>query len=131
MMLIDSNVIIYAAQAEHAHLRQFIAEHAPRVSAVSYVEVLGYHGLSPSDRLSLEAFFSAATILPITQAVLDQAVQLRRIRRMSLGDALIAATCLVHNLALVTRNSADFDWISNLRLLNPFDVTQSAGTEGE
>lgn len=40
---------------------------------------------------------------------------------MSLGDALIAATCLVHSVTLVTRNAADFAWIANLRLLNPFD----------
>lgn len=42
MMLADSNIIIYAAQPEHADLRQFIAEHSPVVSAVSYVEVLGF-----------------------------------------------------------------------------------------
>lgn len=42
-MLVDRNIIIYAAQAAYAQLRRFIAEHAPAVSAVSYVEVLGYH----------------------------------------------------------------------------------------
>ena len=42
-MLIDSNIIIYAAMPEHQMLRDLIAEHAPAVSAVSYVEVLGYH----------------------------------------------------------------------------------------
>ncbi len=49
-MLVDSNILIYAAQAAHAQLRQFIAEHAPAVSAVSYVEVLGYHQLDDQDR---------------------------------------------------------------------------------
>jgi predicted nucleic acid-binding protein len=49
-MLIDSNIIIYAAKPEHADLRRFIAEHTPAVSAVSYVEVLGYHRLTERDR---------------------------------------------------------------------------------
>ena len=40
-MLIDSNIIIYAAKSEHATLRAFIAEHTPAVSAISYIEVLG------------------------------------------------------------------------------------------
>ena len=44
-MLIDSNIIIYAATPEFANLRQFIAENTPVVSAVSYVEVLGFHRL--------------------------------------------------------------------------------------
>jgi len=42
-MLLDSNIIIYAAQAGHATLRQFIAEHTPAVSVISYIEALGYH----------------------------------------------------------------------------------------
>ena len=37
-MLIDSNIIIYAAKPEHPELRSFIAMHTPLVSAVSYVE---------------------------------------------------------------------------------------------
>lgn len=132
MMLIDSNIIIYAAQTEHADLRQFIADHSPAISAVGYVEVLGFHNLSEQERAHLEAFFSASTILPITQGVLDQAVQLRQMRRMSLGDALIASTCLVHNLTLVTRNTADFAWVPNLRLLDPFDSPQpSENTDKE
>jgi len=65
MMLIDSNIIIYAAQPEHAGLREFIAEHSPCVSAVSYVEVLGFHDLSEQDRAHLEAFFFASTVFPL------------------------------------------------------------------
>jgi hypothetical protein len=49
-MLVDSNILIYAAQPAHAHLRQFIAGHVPAVSAVSYVEVLGYHQLNDEER---------------------------------------------------------------------------------
>jgi toxin FitB len=41
---------------------------------------------------------------------------------MSLGDALVAGTALVHGLTLVTRNVDDFQWIQGLSLLNPFDV---------
>jgi len=35
-------------------------------------------------------------------------------------DALIAATCIVHNLILVTRNIKDFDR-TGLKLINPWD----------
>ena len=45
-MLMDSN--IYAAQLEHAALRQFIGTYAPAVSVVSYIEMLGYHRLYAS-----------------------------------------------------------------------------------
>jgi hypothetical protein len=121
-MLVDSNILIYAAQPVHAYLRRLIAEQSPAVSAVSYVEVLGYHQLDDQERQYLEEFFRLARVLPLSPAVLDQAVTLRRQRRMSLGDALVAGTALVHGLTLVTRNMEDFQWIQGLSLLNPVDV---------
>lgn len=119
-LLIDSNIIIYAAQSEHDQLRLFIEENAPAVSAISYVEVLGYHELDDANRAHFESFFAAATVLPLTQAVLEQAARLRQSRRMGLGDSLIAATCLIHNRKLVTRNDKDFSWVPGLKLVNPF-----------
>ena len=68
-MLIDSNIIIYASKPEYADLRRFIAEHTPAVSAISYVEVLGYHKLTDNERQDLEAFFAAAPILPLSHTV--------------------------------------------------------------
>jgi len=40
-------------------------------------------------------------------------------RKLKLGDALIAATALVHDLELVTHNLADFSWITGLRVVDP------------
>ena len=120
MTLIDSNIIIYAAKPEYSHLRRYIAESAPVVSAVSYVEVLGYPRLTDQERLHFETFFASATILPISDAVLNQAVRLRQIRKMRLGDALTAGTALVHGLTLITRNTKDFDWMPDLKVVDPF-----------
>lgn len=121
-MLIDSNIIIYAAKPEHADLRRFIAEQASAVSAVSYVETLGYHKLTQAEREYLELFFAAADVLAISGDVLERAVLLRQQRKMTLGDALIAGTALAHDLTLATRNTKDFDWINGLRLFDPFDA---------
>ena len=54
--------------------------------------------------------------------IIEEAVRLRQRRNMSLGDALIAATALVENLTLVTRNVDDFKHIPGLKLINPFDL---------
>ena len=133
-MLIDSNILIYASQPTHAHLRQLIVEWVPAISAVSYVEVLGYHQLDDEERQYLEEFFRLAQVLPLSQDVLDRAVTLRQQRKMSLGDALVAGTALIHELTLVTRNVEDFQWIQELSLLNPFESgtlqdTKSASDE--
>ena len=118
-MLIDSNLIIYAAQPANAVLRQFISANNPAVSAISYVEVLGFHRLTPDDQQSFRRFFGSAEIFQVTPPILERAVTLRQLRRMSLGDSLIAATALVHNRTLLTRNLDDFRWIADLPLLDP------------
>ncbi len=118
-MLLDSNIIIYASQPEFDDLREFISEKTPFVSAISYLEVLGYPHLTEDERKYFEAFFQAATILPLSNAVVEQAVKLRQLRKISLGDALIAPQRLFHRLTVVTRNQEDFDWVPNLPVLNP------------
>ena len=120
-MLLDSNIIIYAGQPEHHSLRDFIARHSPLVSVISYVEVLGYHRLSEQGKLLFEEFFANASLLPLSEVVMGQAVKLRQIRKMALGDSLIAATALTCGVQLITRNVKDFDWIAGLSILNPFE----------
>ncbi len=119
MMLLDSNIIIYAAQPDHADLRRFIAQYAPTVSIVSFIEVLGHQRLRERDRQFLEQFFQAADILPLSNIVAQRAVKLRQQRKLSLGDAIIAGTALTHDLTLVTHNTEDFRWISGLEILDP------------
>jgi len=119
--MLDSNIIIYAAKPGYEALQRFIAKHAPAVSAITRVEVLGYHLLTEQDRKNFGDFFAAATVLPISDSVLSKAIELRQMRKLSLADALIAGTALVHGLTLVTRNVADFSWIDDLSLLDPFE----------
>jgi predicted nucleic acid-binding protein len=42
-------------------------------------------------------------------------------RAMSVEDAQIAAIAIQHAAALSTRNVADFDFLVNLKLINPFN----------
>ncbi|NBC01274.1 MAG: PIN domain-containing protein [Bacteroidetes bacterium] len=119
-MLFDSNLIIYAAQPEHASLRNFIAREVPCVSVVSKVETLGYHALEKEEKRLLAAFFDAADVLPVSDSTVSAAIRLRQKRRMSLGDALIAGTALSYGLELATRNVEDFLWIDELVVFDPF-----------
>ncbi len=60
--------------------------------------------------------------LELEEIVILRAIALRQEKKMSLGDAVIAATALVHGLTLVTRNVDDFRHIADLKILNPFDL---------
>jgi predicted nucleic acid-binding protein len=117
--MLDSNLIIYAARPEYPGLRRLIAARAPAVSTISVVEVLGYHKLSDEDRRHFEAFSAASNVLPVTDAVVAQAVSLRQARKMSLGDAPVAATALVFGRELLTHNVMDFAGVPGLVVEDP------------
>lgn len=107
-MLLDTNIVIYAAKGQHPEVRKLLKEHDPVVSVISYVEALGFTRIDAQEKANLEAFFQEWQLL-----------RLRQTRKMRLGDSIIAATALVHGQTLVTRNVADFRWISGLGLMNP------------
>jgi toxin FitB len=92
------------------------------VSAVSMVEVLGYHKLQPRENTALDIIFSGLTVSYPAPEVFQTAIELRPQSGMSLGDALIAATAIYHNFSLATHNTEDFEWIDSLQLLDPLQA---------
>ena len=118
--LLDSNILIYAAQPEHAFLDAWTSASAARVSAISIPEVLGHSGLTSGDEAIFEEWFSALIVHAVTGPILRRAAALRRERRMKLGDSIIAATALVTGEELVTRNEDDFKHIAGLQIVYPF-----------
>lgn len=120
MRLLDSNIIIYASKPGFEFLHPLVGATDVCASAVSYVEVLGYHLLTAAEAEPLEEFFANTLLLGLGPAVLDEAVKLRRQRKMTLGDSLVASTARLHGCTLVTRNTKDFDWIPGLKLFDPF-----------
>lgn len=85
------------------------------------MEVLGYHRLTDADKQLLMAFFAQINILPLDGPVIQAAITLRQRKRMSLGDALVAGTALVHGLTLLTHNTEDFRWIEGLQVVDPLE----------
>lgn len=122
MILPDSNIVIYAAQPEYAHLRQLISEYdTAAVSIVSLIEIFGYPDLDEEDNQIFQEMLRKVRILPLDDDIVALAIRLRQQRRMGLGDAIIAATALVHNLSLLTHNTRDFHWIEGLDLQDPME----------
>ncbi len=117
--LCDSNIMIYAGSGDHPAMLKYVQSEELAVSVISQVEVLGYHRLTETARVFFEDIFDSLEILPLDGATVVTAITLRQRRKMSLGDAIIAATALENDLTLVTRNLKDFRWIAGLRLIDP------------
>lgn len=124
--LIDSNVIIdYAASRLPQKGSDFVEQIFNAdflISVVAKIEVLGFADI-PERMLAMEDFVGSATVLLLDEAVTKQTILLRRqCKKLKLGDAIIAATCLAYNLVLVSRNTGDFKSIQGLRVLDPHSL---------
>jgi predicted nucleic acid-binding protein len=124
--LIDSNVIIdYTASSLPQKGSDFVEQLFNNdflISPVVKIEVLGYNDV-PAKLKAMEEFVNTATVLPLDEAVIRSTIQLRRQHgKPKLGDAIIAATALVHNLHLISRNTADFKNITGLTVIDPYTL---------
>jgi predicted nucleic acid-binding protein len=121
MILADSNLIIYAASGKYPDLVEWFAKNRPVVSAITLVEVLGYHKLKEDEKEILENLFAELSIVYPSTDVFQKAIELRQQRNISVSDALIAATAIFHNLTLATHNTPDFNWVDTLNLTDPLE----------
>ena len=90
--LIDSNVIIdYAANKLPEKALAFVEQLFQNdflISVVVKIEVLGYNDL-PEKQAALEAFLNTSTSFPLKDIVAAKAIQLRKEKKLKLGDAII------------------------------------------
>ncbi|WP_457741672.1 type II toxin-antitoxin system VapC family toxin [Thermococcus sp.] len=123
--LIDTNILIYyladAIPEEELPKVEEILRKSFNVSIITKIEFLGWRGHTPEGFEKSKEFINFAHVIPLTDEIADVAIELRRKIRVKLPDAVIAATALVHNLTLVTRNVKDFEKINGLRIYNPFE----------
>jgi len=123
MKLIDSNIIIYSGANENSWLRELFYESNSFFSSISKIEVLGFHQITEEQVTYFLEIFKLLKVLPVDSGVIDKAISLRQQKKLTLGDSIIAATALLHNLKLITRNVDDFSHISTLNIENPFNRT--------
>jgi hypothetical protein len=119
--LIDTNVIIdNFGNKLPDKSKAFLYSIDLTVSVVTKIEVLGWLKASQKQLQPLHDFMEVMNILPIDDEVVDKTIELRQRKKIALGDALIAATALVHNLVLITHNISDFRNIDQLQVIDPY-----------
>ena len=120
-MLIDTDVLIWMTRG-HAGAAAKLQTITPwRISAVTYMELSqGCRNKEELTRIKNGLALCHTEIMPISAAISDCAMQLidayTLSHSMQLGDALIAATALEHNLTVLTANIKHFGAIEGLRI---------------
>jgi hypothetical protein len=125
--LIDTNTIIdflgnKLSSTVIDWLEQIIDNQEHCLSVINKIELLSFNG-DPAEMAITKAFIADATLLPITDSIIDTTIDIRKTKKVKLPDALIAATVKIHNLTIITRNISDFkDFIGIDSIINPYDI---------
>lgn len=120
----DTNIAIYYLQQQlpiHAEkvIDQTLETSAAAISVISEIELLCWRTPNENDLQILHRFISDAFVYELDHAIKTKTAEIRRAHRIKLPDAIIAATAIIYNLTLLTRNTSDFASIDELSILDP------------
>ncbi len=118
-MLVDTDVLIWHLRGYAQATRRLDQLAGLTLSAVSYLEIL--QGMrSKAELASINKMLErrSATVLPVSEPITRRAIVLMESLSLShglqMGDALIAATALEHEMRLLTGNVKHFSVVERL-----------------
>ncbi len=113
--LVDTDVVIdYLNSGQFTELFD-LPNHVVYYSVITKKELLAKPGLREREREAILLELSRWRIIPLSEKITVRFSELRRQHpSLEKADALIAATALVKNLPLVTRNKKHFRIVSEL-----------------
>ena len=98
-----------------------VVDNASNISVISKIEVLRFNAAGTVYRV-LEDFIKESNVIGLNELVVEKTIAVCKAHRIKLPDAIIAATALVYDFTLITRNISDFKNIKDLDFINPWDI---------
>jgi predicted nucleic acid-binding protein len=123
----DTNTVIYYLQQQFPlsaenFMDSLVTEARPVISVITEIELLCWKSATKKDMEVLHNFIGDALIVELEQPIKYKTADIRKKHKIKLPDAIIAATALIYELTLVTRNASDFKNIEGLQVVNPWDA---------
>lgn len=126
MFLVDTNILIYAAlgiEPVGSLFLKWIEQGQVVFSVISIGEFLA--GAKKREKLAIEPLIQQLKVLSVDLAVARIAADYRRkytakTKPPYLLDCFLAATAKLHNLTLVTHNTADFP-MKDINIMDPLE----------
>lgn len=121
--LVDSNAIIDFCNGQlPINGRDFLMIINPEISIITSIELFATKNISQREYELLEKFVAFSVVHNVSKELIDTTIEIRQTYKIKLPDAIIAATALVHDMTLISRNSKDFDGIDGLEFINPHTI---------
>jgi predicted nucleic acid-binding protein len=122
----DTNTAIYYLQQQfppdaEKFMDDLVKDQHPVISAITEIELLCWKTATEKDIEVLHNFINDALVIELEQPIKLQTAEIRKAHRIKLPDAIIAATALVYDLSLLSRNTSDFSNINGIKIISPWE----------
>jgi predicted nucleic acid-binding protein len=121
-LVVDTSLIIdFLRRKDKANsLLYQLAEEDLSVSIITHTELYAGKSVWENDEAKeiLEKVLSGMTLISLNEKISQKAGYIKSNTDISLIDAIIAATALVSNMAVVTLNIKDFKIVKGLKIVN-------------
>lgn len=125
--LLDSNIVIDYLYDQIPSYRieemENIFQNSFQMSIVSEIEILGWKKILTDRKISIEEveeILGTAKIFEVDQKIKQKAIELKQIYQTPTIDSIIAATAIIYELTLVSKNMKDFIRIEELSFFSPY-----------
>lgn len=123
----DTNTVIYYLQQQFpSSAEKFIdgilKTEQPIFSAITEIELLCWKTPNENDLKAITQFIENSMVIELEREIKLQTVEIRKLHNIKIPVAIIAATALVYNLTLLTRNIQDFKSIDSLKIINVWEM---------
>jgi predicted nucleic acid-binding protein len=125
MYLLDTNTVIdfFNAKLPMAGKSFLMSIDETKISVITRIELFSSSKIPIDERVSLEAFVKQTKVYETLNIdIINQTILIRQTHKTKLPDAIIAATALVHNLTIISRNTKDFQNIDGLKVIDPYTI---------
>ncbi len=103
----DTNILIDYLNGVAAARREIRLYESPLISSITWMEVL-VGTQDPEEGQRVRNFLRWFELVPIDQRVSEEAVKIRREKKLRPPDAIVWASAKTNGALLVTRNTKDF-----------------------
>jgi predicted nucleic acid-binding protein len=113
-LLLDTNIIIYAMKGLSSVRPYF--DNAPFISVITEMEIIGVKDVSDKEMKTRETAIEFCSIIPFSNKIKERAIAIKKMVKIPLPDAVIAATAIEEALTLVTADKG-FKRVKDLQLI--------------
>lgn len=121
--LIDTNSVIdYLDNKLPDNANGLIDGIDSQISVITRMELLAWPGATDKQTSVLKKFINDSEVFALEEPIILKAIVIRKTYKTKLPDAIIAATAIVNDLTIITRNKKDYDRIEELKIINPYNI---------